>query len=156
MDYVDVFVEIPKGSRNKYELIDGKLKLDRVLPESMYYPTDYGFIVNTMAQDNDPLDIFVIISNPTFSGCTIKARPIGVLRMEDEKGVDDKILSVAISDPNYEDINDISHLPKIVLKEIKHFLEQYKALEPNKYVKVGEWENKEKAIEIIEKATLKK
>jgi inorganic pyrophosphatase len=103
---LQVLIEIPKGSRNKYELSKktGLMMLDRVLPESMDYPADYGFILGTNAPDGDELDVFVLISNPTFSGCLIEARPIGVLKMKDERGTDDKILAVAIKDQTYSNI----------------------------------------------------
>jgi len=149
-----VFIEVPKGSQNKYELDKerGMIKLDRVLSESMFYPCDYGFIPNALSRDHDELDAFVLVSNPTFPGCFIEARPIGVLKMKDEKGIDDKVLCVASRDQNYKGINDIEQLPKSLLAEIKHFLEQYKVLEKGKFTKVGKWYGKKEALETIKLA----
>src|SRR5579872_7041056 len=109
---VDVFVEIPQGSRNKYEYdpVRKRIFLDRVLFASIYYPTDYGFVLDTLAEDGDPLDALVVMNEPTFPGCIVPARPIGVLNMHDEKGPDDKLLLVPTGDPRFDPITDIADL----------------------------------------------
>lgn len=147
---VDVMIEIPKGSRNKYEFDQGKkrLKFDRMLFSAVHYPSDYGFIVDTLAQDGDPLDALVLVWEPTFSGCMIEARPIGLFKMWDEKGPDEKILCVPISDPLWNHIHDLSGVPPHLLKEIEHFFSIYKELEEKKTGVEG-WEKRESAIRII-------
>jgi inorganic pyrophosphatase len=137
----DVLVEIPKGSRNKYEVDHetGRIRLDRMLFTSTAYPEDYGFIENTLGQDGDPLDALVILQAPTFPGCIIRARAIGMFRMTDEAGGDDKVLCVPTLDPRMEHIRDINHVPKFDLLEIQHFFEVYKDLEPGKSVEGANW-----------------
>jgi inorganic pyrophosphatase len=128
---INAVVEIPKGSRNKYEY-DKELnifRLDRLLYSSVHYPTDYGFIPSTLSKDGDPLDILVLVSEPTSTGVIIDVRPIGVLYMVDEKGEDEKIISVPYGDPFYDFIKDISSLPKHHVREIDHFFSIYKDLE---------------------------
>lgn len=146
METVEAVVEIPRGSRNKYEIdqTTGEIHLDRVLFSSVHYPTDYGFIPGTMSADGDPLDVLIIVEEPTFPGCRIKIRPIGVLLMHDEKGVDEKILAVPVADPRFEGITDISHLQPHWLTEISHFFDTYKLLE-GKETRVEGWEGAEKA-----------
>jgi inorganic pyrophosphatase len=148
---INVIIEIPKGSNNKYEfdLESNSIKLDRVLSTEMTYPADYGFIPNTLADDGDPLDVLVLISNSTFPGCIIEARPIGVLKMRDQNGEDYKIISVANKDPYYNDIKKLEDLPKAFLEKIKVFFKQYKTLEKNKYSDVEDWHGPEKVKEII-------
>jgi inorganic pyrophosphatase len=141
-DLVEVVVEIPRGSRNKYEMDQkrGVLVLDRVLYSSVHYPTDYGFIVGTLAADGEALDALVIVDEPTFPGCHVVSRPIGVLDMKDEKGPDQKILAVPIGDPRYDSIRDLHHLDQHWLREIENFFQTYKALE-DKWTDVVGWEN---------------
>ena len=137
----DVLVEIPKGERNKYEVDheSGRLRLDRTLFTSTQYPADYGYIEDTLGQDGDPLDALVILQQPTFPGCLIKCRAIGMFRMTDEAGGDDKVLCVPSSDPRLEHLRDISHVSKFDRLEIQHFFEVYKDLEPGKSVEGAEW-----------------
>ncbi len=147
---VNVIVEIPKGSQNKYEY-DKKnniIKLDRVLFSPLYYPGDYGIIPQTYAEDGDPLDALVLVTNPTFPGVLIEARPIGLLRMKDSNKIDNKILCVAKDDPRYAGMRNISDLEKHNLKEISHFFQVYKQLEGKK-VKVVGWKNSESAKRVI-------
>ena len=143
----DVLVEIPKGERNKYEVDheSGRLRLDRTLFTSTAYPADYGFIENTLGQDGDPLDAMVILQQPTFPGCLIRCRAIGMFRMTDEAGGDDKVLCVPASDPRLEHLRDISHVSKFDRLEIQHFFEVYKDLEPGKSVEGAEWVGRSEA-----------
>jgi len=128
---VDVMIEIPKGSRNKYEFDKkrGVLKFDRMLFSSVHYPSDYGYILDTWAEDNDPLDALVLLWEPTFPGCLIEAKPVGLFKMWDEKGPDMKILCVPVADPLWNHINRLSEAPPHLLKEIEHFFTIYKELE---------------------------
>jgi inorganic pyrophosphatase len=138
----DVLVEIPKGSRNKYEVDheSGRIRLDRTLFTSTQYPADYGYVENTLGLDGDPLDALVLlIGEPTFPGCLIKCRAIGMYRMTDEAGGDDKVLCVPASDPRLEHMRDINHLPKFDRLEIEHFFTVYKELEPGKSVEGANW-----------------
>ena len=139
----DVVIEIPAGSRNKYEIDheSGKIRLDRMLFTSTRYPYDYGFVENTLSLDGDPLDALVMLDEPTFPGCVVSCRVIGMLRMTDEKGGDDKLLCVAAGDIRKDYLTDIADLPTFELEEIKHFFEVYKSLEPNKSVHGGDWVN---------------
>ena len=148
------FIEIPKGSNIKYEFEDGKLFVDRVLYTAMFYPYNYGYIPETLEEDGDPLDVLVIMEDPVLPGSYIRIKPIGVLIMEDEKGIDRKLIAVPHKkiDPRYENINDIDDLGEAVKLKIKHFFERYKELEPGKWVKVKGFEGKEKALEIVKKA----
>jgi inorganic pyrophosphatase len=137
----DVVIEIPKGQRNKYEMDheSGRIRLDRMLFTSTRYPHDYGYIEDTLADDGDPLDALVLLDEPTFPGCLIKCRAIGMFRMRDEMGMDDKVLCVAATDPrmaHFRDITDVSDFDKL---EIQHFFEVYKALEPGKEVEAATW-----------------
>jgi inorganic pyrophosphatase len=137
----DVIIEIPKGQRNKYEMdhITGRIRLDRMLFTSTRYPSDYGFIEDTLADDGDPLDALVLLEEPTFPGCIIHCRAIGMFRMRDEKGADDKVLCVAATDPRMArlaDIDDVSYYDRL---EIQHFFEVYKELEPGKSVEGFSW-----------------
>ena len=137
----DVTIEIPAGSRNKYEVdhVTGRIRLDRMLFTSTRYPHDYGFIDGTLGQDSDPLDALVILDEPTFPGCLIKCRAIGMFRMTDEAGGDDKVLCVPVADPRVEHIRDIHHVPEFDRLEIQHFFEVYKDLEPGKSVEGASW-----------------
>ena len=137
----DVIVEIPAGSRNKYEVDHetGKIRLDRMLFTSTRYPWDYGFVDDTLGQDGDPLDALVMLDEPTFPGCVVKCRVIGMFRMTDEAGGDDKLLCVAAGDIRKELLQDLKDVPEFELSEIQHFFEVYKALEPGKSVTGGNW-----------------
>ncbi len=130
---VEVYVEIPKGSRNKYEWDHetGAFRLDRMLYSAVHYPGDYGFIPDTWSGDDDPLDALVLLGDPTFPGCTITARVVGVFDMTDDKGWDAKIITVADADPRWAEVHDLHDLPGHVLKEVQHFFSVYKDLEGN-------------------------
>lgn len=143
-------VEIPKGSRNKYEYSKkaGVIKLDRVLYSSMHYPSDYGLIPQTYAEDGDPLDIMVLVTEPTFAGCVIEARPIAVFHMLDRGDEDEKILAVPSTDPLFNEYQDIDNVPKHFLSEVAHFFETYKQLQGIEVMPKG-WENAEAARQII-------
>ncbi|MGB2128259.1 MAG: inorganic diphosphatase [Flavicella sp.] len=145
----DVLIEIPKGSRNKYEYdFDlGKIRFDRMLFSSMMYPGDYGFIPETLALDKDPLDILVLGHQPSYPMVVMEVRPIGVFHMTDEKGPDEKIICVPVSDPIWSKKKDIYDLNPHRLKEIEHFFQVYKDLEEKK-VDTGGWGNAEEAMKI--------
>ncbi|MGH7611520.1 MAG: inorganic diphosphatase [Candidatus Dormibacteria bacterium] len=148
---VEVVVEIPKGSRNKYEM-DHKLhqlRLDRVLHSSVHYPADYGFLPQTLAEDGDPLDALVLVEEGTFPGCVVGARPIGLLHMRDEHGLDVKLLCVAAGDPRFDPIHELEDLAPHWLREIEVFFETYKQLEDDKEVTVGGWEGRQAAFAAI-------
>jgi inorganic pyrophosphatase len=147
----DVLVEIPKGERNKYEVDHetGRIRLDRTLFTSTVYPADYGYIEDTLGQDGDPLDALVLLPIPTFPGCLIKCRAIGMFRMTDEKGGDDKVLCVPV-DPRNESIKDIGDVDSHDLMEIQHFFEVYKDLEPGKSVEGADWVGRDAAIAEIQ------
>ncbi|HSF25972.1 MAG TPA: inorganic diphosphatase [Actinomycetes bacterium] len=140
MDF-DVTIEIPKGQRNKYEVDheSGRIRLDRMLFTSTRYPADYGFIEDSLGQDGDPLDALVLLDEPTFPGCLIRCRAIGMYRMRDEAGRDDKVLCVPATDPRSEHLRDIFHVPEFDKLEIQHFFTVYKDLEPGKSVEGAEW-----------------
>jgi inorganic pyrophosphatase len=149
-ELVTALIEIPSGSRNKYELDKGSglLRLDRVLYSAVHYPGDYGFIPRTLAEDNDPCDILVLLNEPTFPGCQIDARPIGALRMLDRGEPDDKVLAVPANDPFYSEYFDIADIPQHYLKEVEHFFYIYKDLEGKRVQTVG-WEKSEVAMRLI-------
>jgi inorganic pyrophosphatase len=144
-------VEIPKGSRNKYEYDHDMdvIKLDRFLFSSMVYPTDYGFIPETLGQDGDPLDAMVLVSEPTFPGCVIDVKAIALFRMEDDKGIDDKVLCVPLTDPAWNTLETLEDVPNQLRDEIAHFFSVYKDLEQKK-VNVDGWYSREEALEEIE------
>lgn len=146
----DVLIEIPKGSRNKYEYdFDLKrMRYDRMIFSSMMYPADYGFIPETLALDGDPLDVLVLVTEPTFPGCVIEVKPIGVFHMADEKGPDEKVICVPVSDPIASRVNDLSELNTHLIKEIEHFFQVYKDLEEKK-VDVGGWGDVHEAKDIV-------
>ncbi|HEY7011176.1 MAG TPA: inorganic diphosphatase [Streptosporangiaceae bacterium] len=148
----DVIIEIPKGQRNKYEMDHetGRIRLDRMLFTSTRYPADYGFIEGTLADDGDPLDALVLLEEPTFPGCLILCRAIGMFRMRDEKGADDKVLCVPATDPRMAHLRDIEDVPEFDQLEIQHFFEVYKALEPGKVVEAAKWVGREAAQDEIE------
>ena len=150
----DVTIEIPKGSRNKYEVDHetGRIRLDRRLFTSTAYPTDYGFVENTLGEDGDPLDALVILDEPTFPGCLIRCRAIGMFRMTDEAGGDDKLLCVPSTDPRVEHLRDIHHVSEFDRLEIQHFFEVYKDLEPGKSVEGADWVGRADAEAEVEKS----
>jgi inorganic pyrophosphatase len=143
----DVVIEIPKGSRNKYEVDHdtGRVKLDRYLYTAMGYPTDYGFIENTLGEDGDPLDALVLLPEPLFPGCLIEARPVGMFQMVDDAGGDDKVLCVPAGDVRWDHIQELDDVPIFERDAIKHFFVHYKELEPNKWVKAADWVGRDKA-----------
>jgi inorganic pyrophosphatase len=150
-EVVTAVIEIPQGARNKYELDkdSGMFRLDRVLYSAVHYPGDYGLIPRTLHEDNDPLDVLVMIKEPTFTGCLIDVRPVGVLKMLDKGEPDDKILAVPIDDPAHGEYFDIADLPQHYLKEIEHFFSIYKDLEEHKQVTIAGWEDREAAEALI-------
>ena len=147
---VDALIEIPLGSKNKYEMdeVTGRIKLDRVLYASMIYPAEYGIVEHTLAPDGDPLDILVVCSEPTFPGCIVPARVLGYLEMLDNGMLDYKLISVVDCDPRYDDIHELSDLPSFILKEIANFFANYKVLQ-NVPVEVGQYYGKAEAVRII-------
>lgn len=149
----DVVIEIPKGSRNKYEVDHetGRVFLDRVLFTNFVYPTDYGFFEHTLGLDGDPLDAMVLLEYPLFPGIGLKVRPVGVLKMSDEAGIDAKVLTVP-DDPRWAHINDISDVAKDVLESIEHFFLHYKDLEPGKSVNVEGWAGVKEAEQEVQDA----
>jgi inorganic pyrophosphatase len=152
-DTVDVLVEIPRGSRNKYEFdhSKGRIKLDRVLYSSVHYPTDYGLIPETLSPDGDELDALIMVEEPTFPGCLVAARPIGVLIMEDEKGQDSKILAVPGGDPRFEAIRNLEDVAQHWLREIENFFATYKYLQDIKTALKG-WDDRAAAWRVIDEA----
>ena len=147
---VDALIEIPLGSKNKYEMdeVTGRIKLDRVLYASMIYPAEYGIVEHTLAPDGDPLDILVVCSEPTFPGCIVPARVLGYLEMLDNGKLDYKLISVVDCDPRYDDIHELTDLPSFVLKEIANFFANYKVLQGIR-VEVGSYHGREEAVQII-------
>ena len=150
----DMVVEIPKGSRNKYEIDHetGTVWLDRHLFTATAYPADYGFIPDTLGEDGDPLDVLVLLEEPTVPGCHITARAIGVFWMRDEMGPDAKILAVPAGDPRWDEVQVLGDVPPHLRAEIGHFFEIYKALEPSKSTEVGDWGDKADAVKEIRAA----
>lgn len=148
---VEVMVEIPRGSQNKYEYdhARGVMRLDRVLYSAVHYPTDYGFVLGTRAPDGDPLDALVVVHEPTFPGCVVPVRPVGLLEMRDEHGGDEKILAVPVGDPRFEHVRDLGDLGPHWLREIETFFATYKLLEP-KQTEVRDWHTLEEAWAMIE------
>jgi inorganic pyrophosphatase len=147
---IETLIEIPVGSRNKYEYDEkrGRIRLDRVLYASVHYPTDYGFIPETLAPDGDPLDVLVLAEEPVFPGCLVDARPIGVMRMRDMGKEDDKIVAVEVSDPRMGDVRELQDLPPHRLREIENFFNTYKDLE-GKETEVCGWSGRPEAVRII-------
>ena len=146
-----VFVEIPGGSRNKYEW-DESCGGDRPRPPlftSMSYPADYGFIEDTLAEDGDPLDALVLVSDPTFPGCRIRVRPVGIFHMTDEKGPDEKVICVPLNDPGWERVADIHDVPAELRNEIEHFFQVYKDLERNAVTDTRGFGNRSDAEQVI-------
>lgn len=152
---VNAVIEIPRGSSNKYEYDQemGVFRLDRPLYSPLFYPFDYGWIAGTLSADGDPLDVLVIGSHPTFPGCVVTARPLGVLMMRDEKGADEKILARVVHDPRFHGVRRLAHVSEHILKEIEHFFDVYKTLE-EKAVTITGWQDVEAAQEMIEHCRL--
>jgi len=148
---VEIVVEVPQGSRNKYEMdhTSGRIRLDRMLFTSTRYPLDYGFIPDTLAEDGDPLDAMIMLGEATFPGCTVTARPVGVFWMSDEHGPDAKILAVPAADPRYADLREIDDVPGHLRREITQFFDIYKDLEPNKATDVRGWQDRASAEQVI-------
>ena len=153
MEY-DITIEIPKGHRNKYEVdhATGRIRLDRLLFTSTRYPADYGYVEDTLGEDGDPLDALVLLEEPTFPGCLVGARPIGLFHMTDEAGGDDKILMVPAHDPRVAHIVDLEDVSAFDRLEIQHFFETYKDLEPGKSVEGAHWGGRVEAEKVIREA----
>ena len=154
---LNAVIEVVSGSRDKYEYKSEweAFVLDRIIPSSVVFPVEYGFVPRTLYDDQDPLDIMVLSYEPLEIGCIVRVRVIGVLIIEDEKGEDPKILSVLADDARFEGINDISDIHEHRLREIHEFFETYKRLEPHKWVRVKEWKNAETALELVQYAAKK-
>lgn len=148
----EAIIEIPMGTKNKYEIdkARNRIKLDRVLYSPMTYPAEYGYIEETLAEDNDPLDILVLASSKTFPGCIVDARIVGYLNMIDSGEPDQKIIGVMNNDPRFSHINDINDIQQHTLREIKHFFKTYKDLQQNKTVEVFDFHDKIDALELIQ------
>lgn len=153
---VNVYVEIPQGVSVKYELDEesGLIFVDRFLYTAMQYPFNYGFVPGTLAQDGDPIDVLVLSSKPVAPGVVIPSRPIGMLEMEDEAGIDNKVIAVPLLkvDPKFKDYNDVTDIPDKTKEEIKYFFENYKKSEPGKWVKIKEWKGQKEAVAAVRKA----
>ena len=152
-DHLLVFVEIPSGSRNKYEVDKktGAIVLDRMLFTSTRYPADYGYIEGTLGGDTDPLDALVFTGEPTFPGCRIRARPVGLFRMRDEKGPDEKVLCVPLRDPMWSHVHELEDLPAALRAEVEHFFTVYGDLEEKKVGTEG-FGGREEAVRVIDEA----
>ena len=150
---VDVFIEIPRGSRTKYEYDkeSGRIRLDRVLFSSVHYPADYGFIEETLGGDGDPLDCLVLVEEPTFPGCIVPARPVGTLRMKDAKGEDEKVLAVPVGDPRFDTLRELKDVAPHWLREIETFFATYKMLEKDE-PEVAGWSGAGEAWRLIDEA----
>jgi len=146
-----VVVEVPGGSRNKYETDPktGELFLDRTLFTATRYPADYGYFPETLADDGDELDALVLVSEPTFPGCRVRVRPVGVLRMRDEKGEDEKIICVAFNDPEFGHMTELDDITPLRRAEIEHFFAIYKQLEPGKETEIIGWDDAEGAAKVV-------
>ena len=152
--WYEVVVEIPQGTRNKYEIDhdSGQIWLDRHLFNATVYPAEYGFFPDTLAEDGDPLDALVLLGEPTFPGCPLRARPVAQLEMTDEAGRDVKVLCVPAGDVRWDHMSDVTDVPEFLLAEIKHFFTVYKDLEPGKGSEIGDWTGVDTAIESIDDA----
>ena len=159
MGAYDVIIEIPRGSRNKYEVdhATGRVRLDRTLFTGFVYPTDYGSFENTLGLDGDPVDALVLLEFPTFPGVTIEVRPVAVFNMTDDGGSDAKVICVQSKDPRWAHIQDLADIPEFTRKEIEHFFTHYKDLEPGKWAKLNGWGDVDDAkriiMECVERAT---
>ena len=154
MGAYDAVIEIPRNSKIKYEVDHGtgRVFLDRILYTPMGYPTNYGFFENTLGEDGDPLDVLVLLDFDLAPGVLASVRPVGVLKMSDEAGGDDKVVAVLAKDPRWAHIQDVGDIPEYTQKEIAHFFEHYKDLEPNKWVKVDAWGDAAEAQRILDEA----
>jgi inorganic pyrophosphatase len=152
-DTVLITIEIPKGSRNKYEFDEelGLFKLDRMLFSSVHYPAEYGFIREAWGEDGDPLDALVITGEPTFTGCVIEAKPLGLFQMHDDEGIDNKILCVPFKDPQWNWMDKLDDVPTNLLREIENFFKIYTELE-GKTAEIEGWHDQEAAFKVIETA----
>lgn len=150
---VDVVIEIPQGSQNKYEVDHqtGQVRLDRVLYSPMHYPAEYGFVAETLGEDGDPIDVLVLATYPTFPGCVVRARILGMLEMSDEKGIDTKLLAVLADDPRFDHVKTFEDVNPHVLKEIPHFFQTYKQLE-HKETHIGGWKGQADALHALDEA----
>lgn len=150
----EAVIEIPKGSRNKYEVDheSGRVYLDRVLFTPFVYPVDYGYFDNTLGGDGDPLDALVLLEHSVYPGVVVRVRPVAVLPMEDDGGIDEKVLCVPVKDPRWAHIQDVDDVPAQIKNELEHFFSHYKDLEPGKWVKVGKWAGKAEAERLIAEA----
>jgi len=151
MGAYDAVIEIPRGSRIKYEVDHGtgRVFLDRILYTPMGYPANYGFFENTLGEDGDPLDVLVLLDHDIAPGVVVKVRPVGVLKMSDEAGGDDKLVAVLAKDPRWAHIQDVDDIAEYTQKEIAHFFEHYKDLEPGTWVKVDEWADAAEAERLV-------
>jgi inorganic pyrophosphatase len=156
MGWIEAIVEIPRGSRNKYEYdhARGVIRLDRVLYSSVHYPTDYGFVPGTLSGDGDPLDILIVAEEPTFPGCHLRARPVGTLMMVDEKGEDEKILAVPVDDPRFNGMTTLTDIQEHWLREISAFFRSYKELQ-GIGTEVRDWADADEAWRLIEECRLR-
>jgi inorganic pyrophosphatase len=152
-DELIAFIEIPKGSRNKYEYDEGlgTIVLDRFLSSSTVYPTDYGYLIGHRGKDGDALDCLVLVSEPTFPGCRIRVKPVALFKMEDEAGIDDKVICVPIDDPGWNTLEEKDDITEQLQREISHFFSVYKDLEEKK-VDVGGWRDRSEALAVLEEA----
>ena len=159
-EVVNVVVEIPKGSNVKYEydIKNGMMKVDRILYTAMNYPFNYGFVAGTLGEDGDPLDILVVSNTPFSTGSFLEARPIGIMMMKDEEGVDSKVIAVPVEkvDPEFASVKDVNGLSESVKKKIGHFFSYYKSIEPGKWVEITGWQDAKAAKEEISKAIARK
>lgn len=153
-EMIEVIIEIPRGSRNKYEVDHdtGAVWYDRHLYGTTVYPTEYGYVPHTLAEDGDPLDVLVLVEHPTFPGCHMHVRPVAVLEMSDDAGRDVKVLCVPAGDHRWDHMQDVDDVPQHLLDEIQHFFKVYKDLEPGKSTDVGEWSGVDMAREAYDKA----
>ncbi|MGV0920921.1 inorganic diphosphatase [Empedobacter falsenii] len=149
----DAIIEIPRGSRNKYEMDHetGRIRFDRVLYSPMFYPADYGFVENTLGLDGDPIDVFVFLTEPTVPGCVIEVKTIGVLKMSDDKGQDEKLICVPVADPTWNQLENITDMNPHTLKEVEHFFRVYKDLE-NKTTTIEGYGDKAEAEQLLQDA----
>ncbi|HAR74038.1 inorganic diphosphatase [Empedobacter falsenii] len=149
----DAIIEIPRGSRNKYEMDHetGRIRFDRVLYSPMFYPADYGFVENTLGLDGDPIDVLVFLTEPTVPGCVIEVKTIGVLKMSDDKGQDEKLICVPVADPTWNQLENITDMNPHTLKEVEHFFRVYKDLE-NKTTTIEGYGDKAEAEQLLQDA----
>ena len=152
----DVTIEVPRGQRNKYEIdhATGRVRLDRYLFTPMAYPADYGYIEDTLGEDGDPLDALVLLPEPLFPGVVVAARPVGIFHMTDDSGGDDKVLCVPV-DPRSEHLQDLGDISRFTLDEIQHFFENYKTLEPGKFVEASDWADRAAAEKVVGEALVR-